>query len=70
MDKILHDLKDCCAVYIDDIVVTAKGTHEMFTNLGRVLDALDRAGMTLNTAKCQFMKKKLRSSDTSFHQKV
>jgi hypothetical protein len=47
-------------VYIDDIVIFAKTKEEHDQIVAQVLEALKRAGFTVNDAKCQFNQKRIK----------
>ena len=54
IENLLADLP-CCAVYIDDILVTEKTDKEHWVNLRNVLRRLEDAGMKLKPDKMEFM---------------
>ena len=55
MDRVLTGLKwEQCLCYLDDILVFAYTLEEHNQRLGRVLQAIGDAGMTLNPKKCLF----------------
>lgn len=41
-----------CLVYINDIVVYSKSYEEHITHLDKVLEAIEKAGITLSPSKC------------------
>ena len=55
MEEILMDIPGVVC-QMDDILVTAKSQEEHDCYLEMVLDRLQKAGLTLNTAKCEFSK--------------
>ena len=55
MDEVLQDLVNThCLVYLDDFLVVGTSKLDLFRNLRIVLERLARAGLTLNTRKCQW----------------
>ena len=54
MDTILHQDKDCCQVYIDDIAVFSQDWQVHCSHIERVLGRLRSAGLTANVSKCQW----------------
>ena len=55
MDRVLGNLKwQMCLVYLDDILVFGKSFSEHLFRLNLVLEALEKAGLTLNVPKCVF----------------
>ena len=54
MENILQGLPHVC-IYIDDILVTGRTEEEHLHNLGKVLERLNKAGLRLKKAKCEFM---------------
>ena len=58
METILAGL-ECCIVYVDDILITGRNDEEHKTNLERVLQRLQQAGMRLNPEKSQFMQSQI-----------
>ena len=54
MDTILHQDKDCCQVYIDDIAIFSQTWQQHCSHLSRVLGRLRGAGLTANVGKCQW----------------
>lgn len=55
MDRVLGGLKwQMCLVYLDDVLVFGKSFSEHLFRLNLVLEALEKAGLTLNVSKCIF----------------
>ena len=54
MDGVLHQDKDICQVYIDDIAVHSQSWSEHCAHIARVLVRLRGAGLTANVSKCQW----------------
>lgn len=48
-------INECCTAFIDDVMIYAKTVDESLTNLDKVLEALSKAGFTVNIAKCSFV---------------
>ncbi|GBM06550.1 Retrovirus-related Pol polyprotein from transposon 17.6, partial [Araneus ventricosus] len=60
MDTVLRGLKwNICLCYLDDIIVYAPNFQEHKRRLRKVLKCIQEAGLTLNSNKCSFGKKKL-----------
>ncbi|GBM53839.1 Retrovirus-related Pol polyprotein from transposon 297 [Araneus ventricosus] len=60
MDTVLRGLKwNICLCYLDDIIVYAPNFQEHKLCLRKVLKCIQEAGLTLNSNKCSFGKKKL-----------
>ncbi|GBM15785.1 Retrovirus-related Pol polyprotein from transposon 297 [Araneus ventricosus] len=60
MDTVLRGLKwNICLCYLDDIIVYAPNFQEHKLRLRKVLKCIQEAGLTLNSNKCSFGKKKL-----------
>ncbi|BHF69465.1 hypothetical protein SprV_0301251000 [Sparganum proliferum] len=51
-----HLVPHKCLVYLDDIIVFGPDVEQHNRNLREVLDALRAAGLTLNPAKCTFLR--------------
>ncbi len=60
MDKILCMVKDCCDVYIDDVVIFSKDWETHLCDLKRVLKTIERVGMKVKLRKCVFGRKRLK----------
>ena len=54
MDKVLGSCRDCASTYIDDVLVYSADWEVHKKDLGRVLAALESAGITAKPGKCQF----------------
>ena len=54
MDVVLHDDLDWSRVYIDDIVIFSTSWEGHCQHIGKVLQSLRDAGLTINAAKCQW----------------
>ena len=54
MDKHLAGIP-CVKVRVDDILVTGKNDIEHLNNLGRVIQKLSEAGLTVKPSKCYFL---------------
>jgi hypothetical protein len=60
MDAVLRGLKwNICLCYLDDVIVYASNFQEHQKRLRKVLGCIREAGLTLNSKKCSFGKKKL-----------
>ncbi|GBN73697.1 Transposon Tf2-9 polyprotein [Araneus ventricosus] len=60
MDSVLRGLKwKICLCYLDDIIVFAPNFQEHQVRLRKVLTCIQGAGLSLNSSKCCFGKKKL-----------
>ncbi|GBM83446.1 Uncharacterized protein K02A2.6 [Araneus ventricosus] len=60
MDSVLRGLKwNICLCYLNDIIVFAPNLQEHQVRLRKVLTCIQEAGLTLNSSKCCFGKKKL-----------
>lgn len=57
MDVILgHEVRDFCVNYLDDLAVITTGTLEQhLEHLDIILGKLNKAGLTCNSAKCEFL---------------
>lgn len=55
LSEALKDVEDCVLVYIDDIVIFSKDLKQHYRDLERVLEAIARAGLTLNLGKSEFV---------------
>ncbi|XP_055918925.1 uncharacterized protein K02A2.6-like [Eupeodes corollae] len=58
MAKMFHDIENV-TVFVDDILVTGKNDDEHITNLERVFQRLQDAGMTVKLSKCEFFKEEI-----------
>lgn len=54
MDRVLRGCEDCSAAYLDDVVIFSDTWEQHLRHLERVLVQIQRAGLTLNPAKCQW----------------
>ena len=54
MDKVLSSYRDCASTYIDDVFVYSADWEVHKKDLGRVLAALESAGIPAKPGKCQF----------------
>ena len=59
MEKVLEPVVDCCAVYIDDIVIFSTNWNDHLVHLARVFDCFRQANLTAKLTKCSFGKTKL-----------
>uniref|UniRef100_A0A3B3HGA7 ribonuclease H n=1 Tax=Oryzias latipes TaxID=8090 RepID=A0A3B3HGA7_ORYLA len=56
MDKVLYDISNFTAAYLDDIIVYSDTWEEHMKHLECVLERLQSAGLTVNPSKCDFAK--------------
>ena len=55
MDAVLAGTKwQCCLVYIDDIIIFSPTYEQHIKDVESVLERLERAGLSVKLAKCQF----------------
>ena len=54
MDKVLSSCRDCVSTYVEDVLVYSADWDVHKKDLGRVLAALESAGITAKPGKCQF----------------
>jgi len=60
MDMILAGVKwQMCLVYLDDATVFSRSPENHLQHLGEVLTLLEKAGVTLKAAKCQFFQEEV-----------
>ena len=60
MDLILAGLQwSACLVYLDDIIIMGRSFEEHLSNLGAVLERLQKAGLKLKPDKCAFLQKRV-----------
>ena len=59
MEKVLEPVVDCCAVYIDDIVIFSTNWNDHLVHLTKVFDCFRQANLTAKLSKCSFGKTKL-----------
>jgi transposase InsO family protein len=59
MENILREIESAI-VYIDDILIYAKGIEELKTTTEKVLQTLKNNNLTLNDEKCEYEKEKLK----------
>jgi hypothetical protein len=57
-------------VYLDDILVISKTVEEGLERLDNVLNALNKAGLTLNLEKCEFLKNSIEYLGTEISEGV
>lgn len=50
----LAEVADCCANYIDDVIVFSMSWEEHLTHLHSVLKCLGKAGLKVKERKCVF----------------
>ncbi|KAK2895639.1 hypothetical protein Q8A73_015127 [Channa argus] len=56
MERVLKDIpRSRCVVYMDDLLVHAKGFEDAINNLAGVFMAIRQAGLRLNPAKCHLL---------------
>ncbi|KAK2893391.1 hypothetical protein Q8A73_015875 [Channa argus] len=56
MEQVLKDIpRSRCVVYLDDLLVHAKGFEDAISNLAGVFTAIRQAGLWLNPAKCYLL---------------
>ncbi|KAK2898063.1 hypothetical protein Q8A73_014443 [Channa argus] len=56
MERVLKDIpRSRCVVYLDDLLVHAKGFEDAINNLAGVFMAICQAGLRLNPAKCHLL---------------
>lgn len=54
MDRVLQGCDDCCAAYLDDVVIFSQTWAEHCQHLQKVLQRIQGAGLTLNVRKCEW----------------
>ena len=60
MEMVLTGLvRECCVVYIDDILIVRETFEEHLSNLRKVLDRLQEANLKLKPGKCKFAQRKV-----------
>ena len=59
MEKVLGNCRYFSAVYIDDVLVFSNSWEEHLVHVGRVMQALRVAGLTVKPSKCQWGKRYL-----------
>ena len=52
MDKVLYDLGDFSAAYLDDVIVFSESWSDHLLHLKAVLQRIGEAGLTINAKKC------------------
>ena len=52
MQKVLTDLGEFSAPYMDDVIIYSSTWEDHITHIGRVLSTLQQAGLTVNPKKC------------------
>ena len=57
MEKVLKDVYDHCTPYIDDIIIFSMGWDDHLVHIGQVLSTLDKYGLKVKEAKCEFGRK-------------
>ncbi|XP_078797929.1 uncharacterized protein LOC144989406 [Oryzias latipes] len=57
MDKVLQGCENFSAAYLDDVVIFSNTWENHLQHLRRVLDAIQQAGLTLNSEKCEWARK-------------
>lgn len=60
MDRVFQGCEDCCAAYLDDVVIFSMTWEEHLEHLWRVLRAISATGLTLNLQKCKWAKQETR----------
>ncbi|XP_055912914.1 uncharacterized protein K02A2.6-like [Eupeodes corollae] len=58
MDQLICDLR-CCAVYIDDVIVSGRTSADHLQNLKTVLERFEKNGLKCNLSTCQFAQKEV-----------
>ena len=53
MNQVLQGL-ECCFVYVDDVLVVSTDEEQHKKDLCQVFQRLQKAGITINPAKCKF----------------
>ena len=54
MDRVLQGCEDCCAAYLDDVVIYSDTWANHLCHLQRVLSQIHDAGLSLNQRKCDW----------------
>ncbi len=54
LNQIIQQLKACCFVYIDDLIVASESIPEHLSDLDELLTKVEAYGMTLRGEKCHF----------------
>lgn len=61
LTDVLRDLLNtCCILYIDDIICFSDSVANHKRDLQKIFDRLEKAGLTLNPAKCQFFQSEVK----------
>ena len=56
MDRVLEGIGDFCAAYVDDILIFSKDMDQHLEHVKKVLEALQKAGLTAKKDKCEWGK--------------
>jgi len=59
IDRVLLGLEECCAAYIDDVLIYSESLVEHLSHLEAVLQRLKDAGSTAKESKCELGKSQL-----------
>ena len=59
MDRILEDMHNFCAAYVDDILISSKDFEEHLSHIDQVMQKLKGAGLTAKLSKCEWAKEEL-----------
>lgn len=61
MDQVLRDCEDWLAAYLDEVTIYSMAWEDHLLHLEKTLSKIQEAGLTLNVAKCEWVKLNLRA---------
>ena len=65
--KVLKGLHKFAVAYLDDIIIFSKNEEEQLEHLRIIFQRLKEAGLKLKRSKCDFMRHRFNTLDTSYH---